>query len=198
MITLLLATALASAPSPEVLDYALSAHRCAVQRGVLEGARHPDRLVLIDYSLPSTERRLWVLDVDDGTTLLHEHVAHGQGTGDNLARAFSNEPGSHQTSLGVFRTAEVYQGSNGLSLKLDGLEPGVNDLARERAIVIHGAPYVNETLAAKQGRLGRSWGCPAVRPEVTSTLIDAIAGGTLLVAWYPDPSWMQASAFLAC
>lgn len=197
MLTIWLAVAFAT-PRPEVLDDALAAHRCAAERGELAGSRFPERLVVIDFSLPSTERRLWLLDVPTGEILLHEHVAHGQGTGDNLARVFSNVPGSHTSSLGVFRAGEVYTGKHGRSLKLDGLEPGVNDLARERAIVIHAADYVSEDFIARQGRLGRSWGCPAVRPEIANTLIDSIAEGTLVVAWYPDPSWQQASSFLSC
>lgn len=197
MLAVWLAVAFAT-PRPEVLSDALSAHACAGARGALAGARHPDRLVVIDYSLPSTERRLWLLHVPTGEVLLHEHVAHGQGTGDNLARVFSNVPGSHTSSLGVFRAGEVYTGKHGRSLKLDGLEPGVNDLARERAIVIHAADYVSEDFIERQGRLGRSWGCPAVRPEIANTLIDSIAEGTLVVAWYPDPSWQQASSFLSC
>lgn len=186
------------APRPEALQAALDAHACATARGTLDGADHPDRLVVIDFSLPSTARRLWVMDVPTGEVLLHEHVAHGQGTGDDLARVFSNVDGSHQSSLGVFLTAETYTGKHGRSLKLDGLEPGVNDRARARAIVIHAADYVSDAFIEKNGRLGRSWGCPAVHDDVLDPLLDHVAGGTLLVAWYPDAAWLERSTWLSC
>jgi hypothetical protein len=100
------------------------------------------------------------------------------------------------TSIGVFRAAESYLGHHGMSLRLDGLEPGFNDRARERAIVLHGAEYVNTQIVAAQGRLGRSWGCPAVRPEIAREIIDAIKDGSLLVAYYPDADWLARSSFL--
>jgi hypothetical protein len=107
-------------------------------------------------------------------------------------------PGSRQTSLGLFRTSETYQGSNGYSLRLDGLEPGFNDLARERAIVLHGAGYVSEDLVRRQGRLGRSWGCPAVRSGVAQPLIDDLKDGQYVFAYYPDAEWLRRSRLLAC
>ncbi len=182
----------------EVLNAAWSTHACARERGTLASAAFPDRIAVIDYTLPSTDRRLWVIDVASGEVLLHEWVAHGQGTGDDLARTFSNVEGSHQSSLGVFRTGETYIGQHGRSLRLDGLEPGVNDRARDRAIVIHGADYVSDDFIARNGRLGRSWGCPAVRNDVVDPLVDAIAGGSLLLAWYEDESWLHQSTWLSC
>ena len=179
----------------DVLDLALRARERALESGDLKG-RKASVLTVIDYSLPSTDRRLWVLDLDTGEVLFHELVAHGKNTGANWAKAFSNESGSLKSSLGVFRTDETYQGKHGYSLRLDGLEEGINDSARDRAIVIHGAHYVTETFARNHGRLGRSWGCPALDPEVASAVIDAIQGGTLLVAYYPDPDWLEASRFL--
>jgi hypothetical protein len=125
-----------------------------------------------------------------------ERVAHGKGSGENATERFSNTLGSRMTSLGVFLAADTYNGQHGLSLRLDGLEPGFNDRARERAIVIHGASYVNEAIIGAMGRLGRSWGCPAVRPEVAKKLIDAIKDGSLVVAFYPDANWLERSAFL--
>src|SRR5262249_26020375 len=109
---------------------------------------------------------------------------------------FSNNAESNMTSLGLFRTAEAYVGHNGYSLRLDGLERGVNDRARERAIVIHGAPYVNAVTARANGYLGRSLGCPAVRPEIARKLIDAVKGGGLVFAYYPDRNWLKTSDFL--
>src|SRR4029079_10009056 len=122
----------------------------------------PPTLTLIDYSKPSTEPRLWVFDLASGEILFTELVAHGKNTGENLAQHFSDDMNSRQSSIGLFRTADTYTGNNGYSLRLDGLEPGFNAHARERAIVMHGAPYVNESMAASQGRIGRSWGCPAL------------------------------------
>ena len=179
---------------PEVLDAALASYRCAQRKDL--GV--PGQLAIIDFSMPSSERRLWVLDTHAGRLIHREHVAHGKYTGDDLATDFSNVVDSKQSSLGVFLTAETYVGKNGLSLRLDGLEPGFNDLARERDIVIHGADYVSEQHIAEYGRLGRSWGCPALPTGTFEAIIDRIQGGTLLVAYYPDPDWLASSAFLHC
>jgi hypothetical protein len=176
-----------------VLQLALDAAECARQSGTVQDV---DLLTVIDYSKASTEPRLWVLDIDSGSVLFEELVAHGRGSGDNFATRFSNYEGSHQTSLGLFRTADVYMGSNGYSLRLDGLESGVNDRARERAIVIHGAPYVSEATARALGRLGRSWGCPALPLSAARTIIDTIKGGSLVFAYFPDRQWLQESRFL--
>jgi hypothetical protein len=176
-----------------VLKLALDAARCAVMR---QAVSDPGTLTVIDYSKPSTEPRLWVLDLATRTILYEELVAHGQGSGGNLATAFSNVPDSHQTSLGLFTTDTAYVGRNGYSLRLDGLDRGFNDRARERAIVLHGAPYVNDTIGKTLGRLGRSHGCPAVREVVARDLIDRIKGGSLVFAYYPDAEWLSRSAFL--
>jgi len=181
-------------PTPKVLDLAVSAASCAIRSGLVE---QPKTLTIIDYSRPSTERRLWVLDLSSGETLYHELVAHGQGSGGDLATAFSNAPDSHQSSLGLFVTADTYIGRNGYSLRLDGLDAGFNDRARERAIVIHGAPYVSEEVAKAQGRLGRSWGCPALGEHVARDVIDSIKGGNLVFAYYPDRAWLNGSPLLA-
>lgn len=178
---------------PKVLALALEARDCAK-----DAAPDAERLAVIDYSRPSTEPRLWVFDLAARKLLFAEHVAHGRGSGENLATAFSNRNGSHQSSLGLFVTAETYQGGNGYSLRMDGLEPGVNDAARDRLIVMHGAPYVDPLAAALQGRLGRSFGCPAVRPEVAREVIDTLKQGQLLFAYYPDEDWLEESRFLGC
>ena len=179
---------------PQVLDLAMSAAMCAASRGVVGS---PKTLTIIDYSLPSTAPRLWVLDLKTGRPLYQEIVAHGRGSGGTLATAFSNAADSHQTSLGLFMTEDTYVGQNGYSMRLNGLEPGINDHARDRAIVMHGAPYVDPSLAAVQGRIGRSWGCPALRPAVAKELIDRIKGGNLLFAYYPDREWLSGSQFLS-
>ena len=152
---------------------------------------------VIDYSRPSTQPRLWVFDLTQTKLLFEEWVAHGRNTGENLASKFSNRNGSYMSSLGAFRTQESYVGNNGYSLRLEGLEPGFNDQARTRAIVIHGAPYVSETLIRQQGRLGRSLGCPAVRPSVARPLIDTSRGGSFVFAYYPDQDWLHRSQLLS-
>jgi hypothetical protein len=177
-----------------VIDLAVKAAECAARAG----AKAASRLTVIDYSRPSTEPRLWVFDLGHGRLLFEEWVAHGKATGNNLARHFSNRLGSRRTSLGLFRTAHTYVGSNGYSLRLHGLEPGVNDRAFERAIVMHGAPYVSTDTVAKLGHLGRSFGCPAVRPAIARRLIDEIRDGQLVFAYYPDRVWIEGSPFLRC
>jgi len=180
-------------PRPEVLRLALAAYRCAPP-GLFAGSL----LTIIDYTLPSTAPRLWVIDVAAQRVLFNELVAHGAGSGGNYAAAFSNEPGSRQSSLGLFRTEDVYEGGHGESLRLAGLEPGVNDRAMEREIVMHGAPYVSRAVAKAHGQLGRSWGCPALERGVDRRVIERIRGGTALFAYYPDPRWLAHSRFLRC
>jgi hypothetical protein len=179
--------------SPNVLKLALSAVTCAVRSGTISA---PPTLTLIDYSLPSAQPRLWVFDLGSGDLLFEELVAHGRNTGENLAKYFSNAPESRQSSLGLFVADQPYVGSNGYSLRLDGLESGINDRARERAIVMHGAPYVDAAFAANHGRIGRSWGCPALRPAIARQVIDRIRGGGVIFAYYPDADWLQGSRFL--
>jgi hypothetical protein len=179
--------------TPSVFDLAIGAAACAARAGAVED---PATLTVIDYSRPSTEKRLWVYDLRRRVLLFEEHVSHGSGSGHNVPTMFSNVPGSHQTSLGLFVTAETYSGANGYSLRLDGLEAGVNDRARERAIVMHGAPYVNPKVAVSQGRLGRSQGCPALRPQVAHDVIDTVKGGSLLFAYANDADWLRTSAYL--
>lgn len=177
----------------DVFDLALSAASCAVKSGAV---KNPGTLTVIDYSKPSSEKRLWVYDLRSRELLYEELVAHGQGSGANMATQFSNEPDTHRTSLGLFRTADTYVGKNGYSLRLDGLDRGYNDLARDRAIVMHGAPYVSDAFVKVNGRLGRSWGCPAVNELVARKMIDTVKGGGLVFAYYPDSEWLKSSKFL--
>jgi hypothetical protein len=175
--------------SPKVLAMALDAVACARARGI---SGRDDLLTVIDYSLPSTQPRLWVLDLAKGEVLYHELVAHGRGSGDNYATRFSNAMNSHQTSLGLFLTGGTYQGGNGYSLKLQGLDEGVNDRAEERYIVMHGAWYVSAEHARSQGRLGRSWGCPAVSEASARPVIDTIKGGSFVFSYSgKDQDWIQ-------
>ena len=177
-----------------VLSTALSAMQCALNHG----AEPAKRLAVIDFSLPSSEKRMWIFDLTSKKLVLHDFVAHGNRSGDNFATSFSNTNGSHQSSIGLFRTAESYQGKHGYSLRMDGLEPGFNDRARERAIVIHSADYVNPDWIQTQGRIGRSQGCPAVRPEIGRTVVDNLKGGQFMFSWYPDQQWLQSSIYLNC
>jgi hypothetical protein len=181
-------------PRRDVLDLALHAYRCGRTLGYIDRPL----LTVIDYSLPSTERRLWVIDVARKQVLFNERVAHGQNSGEDVAVAFSNRRGSRQSSLGLFRAEDTYEGEHGLALRLTGLEPGINDRARERRIVMHGADYVGEAYVAAHGRAGRSWGCPALPAGVHERVIDHIRDGSAVFAYYPDPAWLQSSRFLHC
>ena len=176
----------------DVFSLALSSAERAVERGDAK----PSTLTVIDFSVPSTERRMFVYDLRTRALLFQEHVSHGRNSGANVPTAFSNQPESFKSSIGLYRTAEGYFGKHGYSLRLDGLEKGFNDRARERAIVIHGADYVNADMAKRQGRLGRSLGCPAVRPEVAAKVIDTVKGGGLVFAYYPDREWLASSTYL--
>jgi hypothetical protein len=177
--------------SPQVLSAALDAVACARARGV---SGKSELLTVIDYSLPSTTRRLWVLDLAHGKVLFHELVAHGAGSGDLYATHFSNVNDSRQTSLGLFLTNGTYEGKNGYSLKLQGLDEGINDLAETRNIVMHGAWYVSAEHASQHGRLGRSWGCPALSLDKAGPVIDTIKGGSFVFSYSgADKGWQQAS-----
>lgn len=180
--------------NPDAIGVAARALSCALRSHAVEA---PRTLSLIDYSLPSSQPRLWVFDVAQHRLLFQELVAHGRNSGgDGPATHFSNSDGSHMSSLGVYRTAGTYIGHNGYSLRLQGLDAGFNDHALEREIVIHGAGYVSRQMASTQGRIGRSWGCPAVRRSIAQQLIDTIRDGSLVVAYYPDPAWLDRSAFV--
>lgn len=152
-----------------------------------------DILTIIDFSKPSTEKRLFILDLKEQKILHHTYVAHGKNTGENLATKFSNTRGSNQSSLGLFRTAESYYGKHGYSLRLDGLEKGFNDKARERAVVMHSAWYVSEDFIQKHGRLGRSFGCPALPMELSQEIIDLIKGGSCLYIYADDSNYLKNS-----
>ena len=178
---------------PAVFELALGAAACAVKSGDIID---PSTLTVIDYSRPSTARRLWVFDLHTQALLYEELVAHGKNSGDNMATRFSNELDSHQSSLGLYLTEDSYVGKNGYSLRLRGLDEGFNNRAYERAIVMHGAPYVNDEVARSLGRLGRSWGCPALREGVARAVIDRVNGTGLLFAYYPDPAWLKSSTYL--
>lgn len=162
----------------------------------IEG-RKRDILTLIDFTKPSNTERLYVIDMKAEKVLYESVVAHGKGSGELYATRFSNTPESHQSSLGFYLTAETYQGGNGYSLRLNGLERGINDNARARAIVIHGAKYANPSVCKNGNRLGRSYGCPALPETLNKPIIDTIKGGSLLFIYGKDPQYLAKSSILA-
>jgi hypothetical protein len=153
-------------------------------------------ITIADFSQPSTNKRLYVIDLDDCQVLFQSHVAHGRNSGDNYARFFSDEMSSYQSSAGCYVTAETYSGEHGYSLRLDGLEAGINGNARERAIVMHGAGYVSAAFIREYGRLGRSFGCPAVPEELATPIINTIKGGTCLFIYSADENYHRRSALM--
>ncbi|MBD8487826.1 murein L,D-transpeptidase catalytic domain family protein [Echinicola sp. CAU 1574] len=154
-------------------------------------------LTIIDFSLPSSMKRLWTIDPVSGNILHHTFVSHGRNSGNLMATKFSNTNSSYMSSLGFYRTAETYSGKHGYSLRLDGIEKGVNDNARKRAIVIHGAEYANPEFITKTGRLGRSLGCPALPMAVFKDIIDTIKENSCLFIYAPDRAYHKNSQLLA-
>jgi len=161
----------------------------------LEGVKNKKIISIIDYSKPSTVKRFFVIDLEHRQLLYKSLVAHGMGSGDNMAEIFSNESDSHKSTLGFYITAETYTGKNGYSLKLDGLEKGINDNARNRDVVIHGAKYVSQDFIDRHGRIGRSWGCPALPVDVSESIIDKISGGSCLFIFGNDSSYSKNSTY---
>jgi hypothetical protein len=153
-------------------------------------------LSIVDFSQPSINKRLYVIDLDNYTLLYNTWVAHGAKTGKNSATYFSNKPSSHKSSLGFYITGETYKGSNGYSLKLLGMEKGINDYALRRGIVMHGADYVSEEYIENQGYIGRSYGCPAINSEISQDLIDMVKDGTCLFIYHPSASYRTKSKLL--
>ena len=153
-------------------------------------------LTVIDFSLPSTAKRMWIINPESGEILLNSVVSHGRNSGDLMAKSFSNQAESYKSSLGFYTTGETYSGKHGYSLRLDGLEKGFNDQARNRAIVIHGADYAREEFAKSVGRLGRSLGCPALPSELSAKAIDLIKNGSLLFIFGKDASYLEKSSLI--
>ena len=183
----------ASDLKPQVLSLALKAYANAEKRGV---GFNKHFLTVMDYSMPSAKKRLWVIDLSRSHVVMHLLVAQGKNTGWKDATKFSNTPQSRETSLGLFETEQTYSGHNGYSLRLKGLDQGYNNNAESRAIVVHGAPYVSKAFAKQYDRVGNSWGCPAVDKKYSTQLINTIKGGTLMFAYYPDPSFLSHSIYL--
>jgi len=160
-----------------------------------DGLAPKSLLTVIDYSLPSTAKRLWVVDLSTNQIVLNDYVAHGSRPGGTWATDFSNRIGSNQSSLGAFLTLNAYSGVRGPSLRLQGLEQGINDRALVRGIVIHGTPNVSAA-RAQAGHLGRTEGCPAVPQATARKLVRLLEGGALVFAWYPDRQYLETSDYL--
>ena len=155
-------------------------------------------LTIIDYSLPSSMKRLWVFDLQHKKLLFHTYVAHGIKSGYRLTTNFSNKNNSKSSSIGVYKTDKTYVGREGLALKLIGLERGFNDQAENRSVVMHGGWYIKERFIKKYGRAGRSWGCPALPSYLSKRIINTIKNNSLFIAYYPDEAWFSQSKFLQC
>lgn len=171
------------------LQSAVKAYNKAQQRGL----SNKPILTVIDFTMPSNEKRMWVIDMRTNRVLANDLVAHGKGSGDRYATRFSNKHQTYASSLGVYVTGATYQGKHGLSLRLHGMEKGINDQIFERTVVMHSATYVNKELAEAYGKIGRSWGCPAMSKATAAKVIPAIKNGSVVVAYHDQ--WKQISSF---
>lgn len=178
--------------NPKVLKLALIAYNNAKEAGYIKN----EYLTIVDYSVPSSEPRMWVIDMKNQDLAFYTHVSHGMNSGGNIPTEFSNISGSNQSSLGVYITDNVYYGKHGKSLNLNGIEKGYNNNALARRIVVHAADYVSDDFIQRVGRLGRSQGCFAVKQEVSSEIIDTIKGGSVIFGYYPDDDYLSNSTLL--
>jgi hypothetical protein len=156
----------------------------------------PSRMVIIDFSKPSSEKRLYVVDIVNDRVLLETYVSHGKNSGNLMVKSVSNEVNSNQSSQGFFKIAEKYVGKHGESYRLDGLEHGINDNARKRAIVIHAAWYANEEIIEQQGRLGRSFGCPALPTNDYKKFQELVGPNALMFIYFPNEKYISSSSFI--
>lgn len=179
--------------SEQAFDYALKGYDYLVEKGKI---RKNDLLSIVDFTKPSSVKRLFVIDLKNSRILFNTYVAHGQGSGEKFAKNFSNIPESYQSSLGFYVTSGTYIGKNGYSMNLTGLENGINDKAERRAIVMHGAPYVNESYIRSQGYIGRSWGCPAVPEKLNRPIIETIKDGSCLFLYSNNDFYLSHSRIL--
>ncbi|HLW20125.1 MAG TPA: murein L,D-transpeptidase catalytic domain family protein [Cyclobacteriaceae bacterium] len=180
-------------PRKEVVQFAIAGYMNLLEEGKISSG---SPLSIIDFSLPSSKERLWIIDLEEGKLLHHSLVSHGRNSGDLMAKKFSNVNSSFMSSLGFYVTGETYQGKHGYSLRLDGVEKGFNDLARERAIVIHGADYANRDFVKSTGRLGRSLGCPALPMGLHKEIINTIKGGSCLFIYGNDDNYLNKSPLI--
>ena len=179
--------------SHNAFDYAVKGFEYLKSKGKIA---NESVISIVDFTRPSSQKRLFVLDLKNYRILFNTYVAHGQGSGAAMATAFSNKPESYQSSLGFYTTSDTYNGKNGYSLHLEGMEKGINDKAEERAIVMHGAPYVSEDFIRDRGFLGRSWGCPAVPEQLSRPIIEKIKNGSCLFIFSDNKNYLSHSAIL--
>jgi|ERR1019366_6111311 hypothetical protein len=156
----------------------------------------PNLLSIADLSQSSNSKRLYVIDIVKKKILFNTYVAHGRNSGEEFAHSFSNEPNSFQSSLGFYLTKNTYQGAHGLSMKLEGIENGINNNAEQRGIIVHGARYVHESFIKLHGRLGRSQGCPAIPQKLCEPIVNSIKGGSCFFIFYPDSTYLNKSTLL--
>ncbi len=179
--------------SQQAFDYAVKGYENLKKQGRLH---NENILSIIDFSKPSSQKRLFVLDVNSFKILFNTYVAHGRNTGEAYANKFSNKPDSYQSSLGFYLTEGTYNGKNGFSMQLEGMEYGINNRAEERAIVVHGAPYVSEDFIKSRGYIGRSHGCPALPEKLNKPIIEKIKNGSCLFIYSNDKNYLQQSKIL--
>lgn len=180
-------------PTYQVFYGGITGYNTLVKEMKIQNSRY---LTLVDFSLSSNKRRLWVIDLIKMEVIYNSLVSHGKNTGVEFASKFSNTPSSHMSSLGFYITGSTYYGKYGLSLYLNGVEPGVNDNAMKRTIVMHGAQYATIDFVNKYGRLGRSYGCLAVPPSKGSAIIETIKNKSCLFVYYPDKKYLASSKYL--
>ena len=179
--------------SEQAFNYALKGYDYLKERGKIIN----DGIIsIVDFTKPSSQKRLFIIDLKHCKTLFNTYVAHGQGSGEAFASKFSNIPESYQSSLGFYITSDTYIGKNGYSMRLNGIEAGINDKADERAIVLHGAPYVCENFIKARGYIGRSWGCPAVPENMNRPIIETIKNGTCLFIYSENKNYLTHSKIL--
>lgn len=180
-------------PQMECFKRAMAGFYSLKEKGIVE----KDILTVIDFSMSSTKKRMWVIDLASNKILFNTVVSHGMKSGGEFANSFSNETNSNKSSLGFYTTGETYNGKHGLSLKLDGQERGINHNARNRAVVVHGADYANPSILRTQGYLGRSQGCPAIPEALKNQIINTIKGKSCLFIYHPSRSYEIATKLVA-
>ncbi len=177
----------------QAFDYAMKGFNSLKETG---GLVNQNIISIVDFSKPSSQKRLFVIDLKNYKVLFNTYVAHGVNSGKEFANQFSNRPESNKSSLGFYETADTYFGKHGYSLHLQGIEKGVNDNAYKRDIVIHGAEYVNENMIKENGYIGRSWGCPALPQQLSKSIIDKIKDGTCFFIFGEDKKYLSHSVLL--
>lgn len=183
-----------SSLNAEAFRIAFLGYRKLVAKGF---AKKGDVITIVDFSKPSSDQRFFVIDPVNQQIIYKTLVAHGRNSGDLYACGFSNRPQSYKSALGFYITDSPYRGSQGYSLLMNGVDTGFNENARKRAIVIHGADYVSEKYIAQYGRLGRSFGCPALPQEINAPIIDLIKGGSVVFCYYPDDRYIRNSKIVS-